>query len=164
MGQTNRCKEYGTARACGRCKVDITCQSGLEDVSARTMALIGNKMIHYPSEDNFIIDVNRSEAKCNGEIVIRGRDAKAEERPRPNVTNSLRYCEYLSNWLSSKRHASQQIEDGPDAHGWVEEYLLKASDVTSTDFREVQRLARELVETLKEDEEERRQVVRYSKS
>jgi hypothetical protein len=157
-----RCKEYGTARACGRCKVDITSGAGLEDVSARTVALIGNKMIHYPSEDNFIIDVIRSEAKCNGEIVIRGRHAKAEERP--NAINSLRYCEYLSNWLSSKRHASQQIEDGPDAHKWVEEYLSNASDVAWTDFREVQRLARDLVETLKMDEEERRQVVRYSKS
>ena len=162
MGQTNRCKDFGTARACGRCKVDITCASGLEDVSARTMALIGNKMIHHPSKDNFIIDVYKSEAKCNGEIVIRGKDAKAEEHP--NYTNSLRYCEYLANWLASKRHATQQIEDGPNAHGWVEEYLLKACDVAWKNFGEVQRLARDLVETLEEDEKERRQVVRYSKS
>jgi hypothetical protein len=152
-----RCKEFGTARACGNCKVDITSASGVEGVSALTMAMIGKTMIHYPSEDNFIIDVYKSEAKCNGEIVIRGRYAKSEEHP--NYTNSLRYCEYLDNWLSSKRHASQQIEDGPNAHGWVEEYLLGVSNAAWTDFREAQRLARELVETLEEDEKERRQVV-----
>jgi hypothetical protein len=145
-----RCKEFGTARACGNCKVDITSASGLEGVSALTMAMIGKTMIHYPSEDNFIIDVYKSEAKCNGEIVIRGRYAKSEEHP--NIKNSTTYCAFLSNWLSSKRHASQQIEHGPYAYDYVEKYLLKVSNETWTDFRDVQRRARDLVEVLEEDE------------
>jgi hypothetical protein len=126
------------------------------------MALIGRTMIHYPSEDNFIIDVNRSEAKCNGDIVIRGRYAKSEEHP--NIKNCGTYCALLANWMSSKRHASQQVEDGPYAYDRVEKYLLKVSSETYTDFREVQRRARDLVEVLEDNEKERRQVVRYSKS
>jgi hypothetical protein len=172
MEQTNRCEGFDTVRACGRCSVNIANEYGMERMSALTTARIGRKMLDSVTEEKPIIDLALCEANCKGEAVICCRAKKPYEEYTTFFYNSNTYQRLLANWMiprwnqmkngpceiddvSGDSHSESRnlLGDGPCDFRWVFTYFHSISDLRS--FLKLQKLAKDLVEGLEEEEEEK---------